>query len=68
MPRSGPGPTTRLAPTRTSPEVGLRKPAMMFSSVVLPQPDGPRIVTISPVASFSETSSSACTAAPSAAA
>jgi hypothetical protein len=28
---------------RTSPESGARKPAIMRSSVVLPQPEGPRI-------------------------
>ena len=33
---------------RISPEVGMSKPAIMRSVVVLPQPDGPRKVTNSP--------------------
>ena len=40
-PRSMPWPVTGLPPMRISPAVGARKPAMMLSSVVLPQPDGP---------------------------
>src|SRR3984885_5509366 len=40
--RRGSGPCTISPPTFTSPSVGDRKPAMMFSSVVLPHPDGPR--------------------------
>src|SRR6188472_4322091 len=34
--------------TSTAPESGARKPAMMFISVVLPQPEGPTIATNSP--------------------
>ena len=40
-PRSGPGPVMRWPSTATEPVVGSRKPAMVFSSVVLPQPEGP---------------------------
>ena len=40
-PRSMPWPVTALPPMRISPPVGARKPAMMFRSVDLPQPDGP---------------------------
>ena len=40
-PRSMPWPVTALPPMRISPPVGGRKPAMMLSSVDLPQPDGP---------------------------
>src|SRR5271168_4646233 len=48
MPRSGPGPVTRLSPTRTSPELAVSKPAMMRSRVVLPQPEAPTRQTNSP--------------------
>src|SRR4051812_32460671 len=34
--------------TSTAPSSGARNPAMMFMSVVLPQPDGPTIATNSP--------------------
>src|SRR5919197_1908106 len=39
---------TSLPPTRMAPEVGSSKPATILSTVVLPQPDGPRNETNSP--------------------
>ena len=42
-PRSMPWPVTALPPIRISPPVGVMKPAMMLSSVDLPQPLGPTI-------------------------
>src|SRR5438105_985761 len=39
---------TSLPPIRICPEVGSSKPAIMRSTVVLPQPDGPRKDTNSP--------------------
>ena len=42
-----------------SPAVGAMKPAIMRSSVVLPQPDGPRMVRKAPASSARETSSTA---------
>ena len=52
MPRSGPGRVTGLPSSRTCPAVGVSSPATRRSSVDLPQPDGPRIVTksLSPTA------------------
>src|SRR5690242_14710579 len=44
--RFGPFRTTPF--TFTAPESGARNPAMMFNSVVLPQPDGPTMATNSP--------------------
>src|ERR1700730_19114029 len=41
-PRRGSGRLTRCPRKSTSPRVGASKPATMFSSVDLPQPDGPR--------------------------
>ena len=35
----------RRPPKETAPEVGFRKPAMRFSSVVLPQPEAPSATT-----------------------
>jgi hypothetical protein len=43
--RSGPGPVTALPPTLTSPAPGNSSPAAIRRHVVLPQPDGPTIVT-----------------------
>ena len=40
-----PWPVTGLPPMRISPAAGVRKPAMMLSSVDLPQPDGPTMQT-----------------------
>src|SRR5262245_45648590 len=42
------GPARGVPSTSTAPASGARKPAMMFMSVVLPQPDGPTIATNSP--------------------
>src|SRR4029077_14723520 len=47
MPR-GLGPATGSPSTLTSPRSGRSKPAMMFSRVVLPQPEGPTTATNSP--------------------
>ena len=49
------------SPSSTRPIVGRSKPATMRSSVVLPQPDGPSIVTNSPSRKARLTSSSATT-------
>jgi len=43
------------------PEVGISSAAMVFSSVVLPEPEGPRRATISPCSMESEISSRALT-------
>src|ERR1044072_3275227 len=48
-------------PTFTDPPSGVSKPATTFSNVVLPEPLGPRIVSSSPCATWSETRSSATT-------
>src|SRR3954466_4151163 len=53
MPRSAPGPSMRRPSSSTSPLLGWSSPATMRSSVLLPQPEGPRMVT----KSFSATSS-----------
>src|SRR5439155_25711868 len=59
MPRSAPGPTTRLSSSSTLPLLGWSSPATMRSKVLLPQPEGPRMV----MKSFSATSRSvACSA------
>ena len=70
--RSGPGSAFgrpvehRTSPSRRiSPEVISWKPAMALRSVVLPQPDGPTIMQISPASMSSEQWSTAITAAPS---
>ena len=47
--------------TLTEPPSGVSKPATTFSSVVLPEPLGPRMVSSSPEAMASETPSSATT-------
>ena len=44
IPRSGPGPPTGCPSISTRPEVGVSSPATIRSNVLLPQPDGPRIV------------------------
>ena len=49
------------APVRTLPALGCNSPRMSLSSVVLPEPDGPRIETISPVLMDRSTPSSALT-------
>ena len=45
MPRSAPGPVTSRPSSVTRPLVGRSRPATMRSSVDLPQPEGPRMVT-----------------------
>ena len=48
--RRGSGPRTTSPSIRTSPLVGERKPAMVLSSVDLPQPEGPTMQRNSPFA------------------
>ena len=48
-----PMPAMSLPPMRTAPSVGSRKPEIVRSNVVLPQPDGPRMEKNSPPAIFS---------------
>ena len=60
-PRSGPGPLISWALSRTLPDEGLMKPAMMLRTVVLPQPLGPRMETKSPFSTLNDTSSMAVT-------
>ena len=57
----GPAPSTGLPSASTRPESGLVRPAMMSSSVDLPQPRGPTRQTNSPSPTSSEMSSSAWT-------
>lgn len=47
-PRSGPGPVITSSRARTSPVDGVAKPAIMFSIVDLPEPEGPSKETNSP--------------------
>src|SRR3979490_1417494 len=54
MPRSGPGESAGLPSTRTSPSVGVTRPAATFSSVDLPQPDGPTMQANCPSGTVSE--------------
>ncbi len=70
--RSGPGSDFGLsAEQSTSPSMVMRpeviswKPAIALSKVVLPQPEGPTIMQISPPSMSSEQWSTAITAAPS---
>src|SRR5437660_317637 len=49
---------------RTSPPLALRKPAMTFRSVVLPQPDGPTTQTNSPALTSKFTPSKTSSLAP----
>src|SRR5471030_59283 len=44
----GLGPRRTVPSMRTSPSLGCSKPAMIFISVDLPQPDGPTMATNSP--------------------
>ena len=64
IPLSLPGPTHSLSPTYTTPEVGGRRPAIRFRSVVLPQPDGPMNDTSSPFLTSIEISSMAFVSMP----
>ena len=45
----------------TSPDVGRPKPAIILSSVVLPEPDGPRMVRKRPFSRSNVASRTACT-------
>ena len=56
------GPVTRRPRSSTSPAVGRSSPAMTFSSVVFPQPDGPTTQTNSRSSTANETSPIACVA------
>jgi len=55
------GATSRIErpPMRTSPASGAMNPAMMRSSVVLPQPDGPRMEKKLPCGTASDSASTA---------
>jgi hypothetical protein len=64
MPRSGPGPITGLPFRMMRPVVGRSSPATSRSSVDLPQPDGPRMVTKSLSGTSRLVGSSARVAAP----
>src|SRR5690349_1695510 len=61
MPRSCTGPVTGLPATSMTPVLTGMRPAIMLSSVLLPQPLGPTIETNSPRARVRLTSSTACT-------
>src|SRR5438477_8983275 len=61
MPMSRLGPSTAAPRSVTLPPERGKGPARILSSVVLPQPDWPTIVTNSPVATSSEIPASACT-------
>src|SRR6478609_7355641 len=60
--RCGCSRVTSVAPKNTCPEVGRSKPPRMFSSVVLPDPEGPSSETNSPSRTSSDTPSSALVA------
>ena len=60
-PRSGPGAPISLPSSTALPVVGVSKPATMFSSVLLPQPEGPTMVTNSPAPIARSIGCSACT-------
>ena len=60
--RLGGTPRIDAPPMRTSPSSGARKPAIIRSSVVLPQPDGPRIEKKLPCATSSDSPSTAAIA------
>ncbi len=61
MPRSLPGPVTGLPSISTCPVVGSSNPAMIRSSVDLPQPDAPIMQTNSPFEIVTSTGASAST-------
>src|SRR5215470_20228185 len=61
---SGTSPATRLPSMLTEPAVGTISPAMISSSVDLPQPDGPTTEKNSPAVSSRLNGPSACTAGP----
>src|SRR3954447_22663140 len=58
-------PTSGSPASATSPSVGVSSPAMMLSSVDLPQPDGPITATNSPGVTVKSTPRNARTGAPS---
>ena len=60
----GPGPVIGSPPRVTEPAVGARKPARMFSRVVLPHPLGPSRVSSRPPFRSNETSWRAWTEPP----
>ena len=60
--RFGSTPRIERPPMRMSPSSGARKPATMRSSVVLPQPDGPRMEKKLPCATASDSESTAACA------
>src|SRR5262245_40223262 len=63
MPRSRPGPVTGRPATNTSPLLGCRNPAIKFSTVLLPQPEGPMIDINSPISGvFSTVKDTSCSA------
>ncbi|MNL64263.1 hypothetical protein D3C87_1884630 [compost metagenome] len=64
MPRSAPGPATGWPSSSTRPPEGVSSPATMRSSVDLPQPEGPRMVTKSLSRTSKSTGSSACVTPP----
>ena len=64
MPRSAPGLRTAWPSSLTSPLVGVSSPATMRSSVLLPHPDGPRIVMKSLSVTAIDVGSSACVGGP----
>ncbi len=57
--RFGATPRIERPPMRTSPSSGARNPAISRSSVVLPQPDGPRIEKKLPCATAKDSASTA---------
>ncbi len=61
MPTDGIGRSTGRPSTSTRPRLAGRSPAMILSSVDLPQPDGPTMASISPRATWRSTSRRAST-------
>src|SRR5436190_23636571 len=61
MPTFASGPSTFRPPTRTAPALAGMRPEMIFSSVLLPQPDGPTSETNRPSSTSKETRSRART-------
>ena len=60
--RFGGTPRIERPPMRMSPSSGARKPAIIRSSVVLPQPEGPRIEKKLPCATVNDSASTAACA------
>ena len=61
MPRSAPGSKLGFPLTRTSPSVGVMRPAATINSVDLPQPEGPTMHANCPSGTVSEMRSRAVT-------